>query len=126
MKALKLFAKNQMELEKASDPEKGNNRRVLSYDGRKHPPATSSIPASTFEKCRGTVPSGPKFLNELVEKELSNYKVEVEVKFKSSIMNSTYAFPRKSKPLHRDRPIVQVEDHNVDDKFEQRTAGKLN
>jgi hypothetical protein len=37
MKALKLFAKNHQELEKVSDPEKGINRRVLSYDGRKHP-----------------------------------------------------------------------------------------
>ena len=104
-----------MELEKASDPEKGNNRRVLSYDGRKHPPATSNIPASTFEKCGGIVPSGPKFINDLVEKELSNYKLEVETKFKGSLMNSTYAFPKKSKPLHRERQSVQVEDHNVDE-----------
>lgn len=104
MKALKLFAKNQMELEKASDPEKGNNRRVLSYDGRKYPPATSNIPASTFEKCGGQVPSGPKFINDLVEKELSNYKVEVEGKFKISVMNSTYTFPRKTKALHKERP----------------------
>lgn len=116
-----------MELEKASDPEKGNNRRVLSYDGRKHPPSTSNIPASTFEKCGGTVPSGPKFVNDLVEKELSNYKVEVEAKFKVSVMNSTYAFPRKTKPLQKERKSVQPpEDNNVDEQFEQRTAGTLN
>jgi hypothetical protein len=35
MKALKLFAKNHHELEKVSDPDKGNPRRVLSHDGRR-------------------------------------------------------------------------------------------
>jgi uncharacterized protein YpmS len=90
MKALKLFAKNHQELEKVSDPEKGNHgRRVLSYDSRSSP---SNVPASTFEKCGGTIPSGPKFVNELVEKELSNYKAEVEIKYKASIMNTEYVF----------------------------------
>ena len=87
VKALKLFAKNHHELEKVSDPEKGNQRRVLSYDGRSGAPSIN-VPASTYEKCGGTVPAGPKFVNELVEKELSNYKVEVEQKFKCSLMNN--------------------------------------
>lgn len=114
MKALKLFAKNHQELEKVSDPDKGNNRRVLSYDGRKHP-QSSNIPASTFEKCGGTVPSGPKFVNDLVEKELANYKIEVEQKFKVSQMNSTYVFARKIKNESREstsnnRPSVAAGD----------------
>lgn len=92
MKALKLFAKNHHELEKFSDPEKVANRRVLSYDGR----ASTNIPASTFEKCGGNIPAGPKFINEGVEKELSNYKIEVESKFKSSLMNNSYIYPRSS------------------------------
>ncbi len=87
MKALKLFAKNHHELEKVSDP---HSRRVLSFDGR-----TQNIPASTFEKCGGTVPPGPKFVNEIVEKELANYKAEVENKFKASIINTEYIFPRR-------------------------------
>ena len=92
LKAMKLFAKNHQELEKVSDPEKGVNRRVLSYDGRS---TSNNVAASTYEKCGGTVPGGPKFVNELVEKELANYKVEVELKFKSSTMNNTYEFSRR-------------------------------
>ncbi|MFM7857564.1 MAG: hypothetical protein ACKO96_37985 [Flammeovirgaceae bacterium] len=57
------------------------------------------MPASTFEKCGGTVPSGPKFVNELVEKELSNYKQEVEAKFKTSLMNNNYMFLRRNNYL---------------------------
>lgn len=56
-----------------------------------------NVPASTFEKCGGIVPAGPKFVNDLVEKELANYKLEVEQKFKASTMNNNYAFPRKIK-----------------------------
>ena len=95
LKALKLFAKNHQQLEKvvSQDPHSStvaNNRRVLSYDGRK---ANGHFPASTFEKCGGSVSaSGPKFLNELVEKELANYKVEVEQKFKASHVNQTFVF----------------------------------
>lgn len=92
MKALKLFAKNHHELEKVSDPDK--SRRVLSYDGRRVS-TTGNIPASTYEKCGGTVPCGPKFVNELVEKELANYKLEVEAKFKQSHMNNNYVFERR-------------------------------
>jgi len=98
MKALKLFAKNHHELEKVSDPEKGHNRRVLSYDNRT---ASTNVPASTFEKCGGTIPSGPKFVNELVEKELANYKAEVETKYKASVMNSEYVFER-TKSIHNE------------------------
>jgi hypothetical protein len=105
-----------------SDPGKGNNRRVLSYDGRKHPSSASNIPASTFEKCGGTVPSGPKFVNDLVEKELWNYMVEVEAKFKISAMNSTYVFPRKVKALSKERNSRQEE--NVED-LDMR-AGAIN
>lgn len=92
VKALKLFAKNHQELEKVSDPEKNaGNRRVLSYDSRT---GNGNVPASTFEKCGGTIPSGPKFVNELVERELANYKAEVEIKFKDSVMNAEYVFLR--------------------------------
>ena len=95
LKALKLFAKNHQELEKVSDPNKAfNNKRVLSYDSRTHA-TNKNIPASTFEKCGGLVPAGPKFINEVVEKELSNYKLELEAKFKSSTMNNNYEFTRK-------------------------------
>ena len=38
----------------------------------------------------GTIPSGPKFVNEEVEKELESYIKEVEEKFKKSYMNNTY------------------------------------
>ncbi len=70
VKALKLFAKNHQELEKVSDPNKLSiNKRVLSYDSRLQS-EIKNIPASTFEKCGGTVPAGPKFVNEMVEKEL--------------------------------------------------------
>lgn len=48
------------------------------------------MPASTFEKCGGAIPKGPKFVNDLVEKELEIYKKEVEEKFKNSYMNNTY------------------------------------
>ncbi|CDW82656.1 UNKNOWN [Stylonychia lemnae] len=34
MKALKLFAKNHQQLEKAQDPNRGIHRRILSQDGR--------------------------------------------------------------------------------------------
>lgn len=111
MKALKLFAKNHQELEKVSDPEKGVNRRVLSYDSR----SNQNVPASTFEKCGGTVPSGPKFVNELVEKELSNYKQEVEVKFKTSIMNNNYVFLRRNNYLHGGKPKVKQVSLNESD-----------
>ncbi len=95
LKALKLFAKNHQELEKVSDPSKANiNKRVLSYDSRTQS-TNKNIPASTFEKCGGTIPAGPKFVNEAVEKELSNYKLELEAKFKSSTMNNNYEFPRR-------------------------------
>jgi len=50
------------------------------------------VPTSTFEKCGGTIPPGPKFVNELVEKELANYKAEVEIKYKASAMNAEYVF----------------------------------
>ena len=94
MKAFKLFAKNHQELEKVSDPDKVPlNRRVLSYDSRT---STGNVPASTFEKCGGTIPSGPKFVNELVEKELANYKAEVETKYKASVMNAEYVFLRRN------------------------------
>lgn len=66
---------------------------MLSSDGRT---ANNNIAASTYEKCGGTVPIGPKFMNQLVEKELEIYKKEVEEKFKSSYMNNTYQFPRKN------------------------------
>jgi hypothetical protein len=90
LKALKLFAKNHQQLEKVSDPSKANNnKRVLSYDSRTQN-NNKNIPASTFEKCGGTIPAGPKFVNEVVEKELSNYKLELEAKFKSSNMNNNY------------------------------------
>lgn len=65
----------------------------MTFDGRKS--GSGNIPASTTEKCGGSIPSGPKFVNELVEKELSNYKIEVESKFKSSYMNNNYVFPRR-------------------------------
>ena len=95
LKALKLFAKNHQELEKVSDPNKANiNKRVLSYDCRTQS-TNKNIPASTFEKCGGSIPAGPKFVNEVVEKELSNYKLELEAKFKSSPMNNNYEFPRR-------------------------------
>jgi len=108
MKALKLFAKNHHELEKVSDPEKGHNRRVLSYDNRTAAASSSikNVPASTFEKCGGTIPSGPKFVNELVEKELANYKAEVEIKHKASVMNSEYVFER-TKSIHNKEVVKQ-------------------
>jgi hypothetical protein len=34
----------------------------------------------------------------MVEKELANYKVELETKFKKSQMNNTYEFPRNKLP----------------------------
>ena len=40
-------------------------------------------------------------MNELVEKELSNYKIEVESKFKTSEMNNGYIFPRKKSRLEQ-------------------------
>ena len=77
-------------MEKVSDPNKlPINKRVLSYDSRVQS-EIKNIPASTFEKCGGTIPAGPKFINEMVEKELANYKVELETKFKKSQMNNTY------------------------------------
>lgn len=96
MKALKLFAKNHHELEKvvtdvnpsSSNAQNANNRRVLSYDSRTG--NSLNVPASTFEKCGGTIPAGPKFVNEVVEKELANYKAEVESKYRASQMNSEY------------------------------------
>lgn len=42
-----------------------------------------------------SIPSGPKYYNKLVEKELEIYKREVEDKFKNSYMNNTYQFPWK-------------------------------
>jgi hypothetical protein len=76
------------------------NRRVVSYDGRKASTSVpGNIPASTFEKCGGTVPAGPKFINEHVEKELASYKVEVEQKFKASHANNTYVFLRRQPPV---------------------------
>jgi Spy/CpxP family protein refolding chaperone len=60
MKALKLFAKNHQQLEKATDPHRGAHRRVLSSDGRT---ANNNIAASTFEKCGGQIPVGPKYMN---------------------------------------------------------------
>lgn len=92
MKALKLFAKNHQQLEKASDPNRGYHRRVLSQDGRT---VNNNVAASTYEKCGGTIPIGPKYVNDLVEKELESYKKEVEEKFKISYMNNSYKFPRK-------------------------------
>ena len=41
------------------------------------------------------MPSGPKFVNELVERELANYKAEVEIKYKASVMNAEYVFLRR-------------------------------
>lgn len=41
----------------------------------------NNIPASTYEKCGGTIPDGPKFINQFVENELASYKKEVEEKF---------------------------------------------
>ncbi len=96
VKALKLFAKNHHELEKAVTDINGANsnntynRRVLSYDSRVANGGPLNVPASTFEKCGGTVPAGPKFINEIVEKELANYKAEVESKFRASDINSVY------------------------------------
>ena len=34
----------------------------------------------------------------MVEKELANYKIELETKFKKSQMNNTYEFPRNKLP----------------------------
>ena len=47
----------------------------------------ANIPASTREKEGLSVPRGPKFINEPVERELASYKREVEEKFKISEMN---------------------------------------
>jgi hypothetical protein len=56
----------------------------------------NNIAASTYEKSGGSVPMGPKYINEMVEKELDIYKKEIEDKFKTSYMNNTYQFPRKN------------------------------
>mmetsp|Transcript_12189 Transcript_12189/g.8876 ORF Transcript_12189/g.8876 Transcript_12189/m.8876 type:complete len:100 (-) Transcript_12189:36-335(-) len=92
VKALKLFAKNHQQLDKVKNPDKGQHRRVLSSDGRT---INNNIAASTYEKCGGSVPKGPKFVNEAVEKELEIYKKEVEEKCKTSYMYNNYVFPRK-------------------------------
>lgn len=101
IKALKLFAKNHKQLEKAHDPDKGIHRKVQSVDARA---SLKNDPASTFEKCGGQIAKGPRFVNQLVEDELSLYKKEVEDKFKTSRMNNTYIFPRKSVPPSRTGP----------------------
>lgn len=123
MKALKLFAKNHQQLEKAHDPDKGHHRRVLSSDGRT---ANNNVAATTNEKCGGTVPIGPKFINHIVEKELEIYKKEVEDKFKSSYMNNTYQFPRKNQYSYcRTGPDRSVERdpqaHNLQVKTDMHT-----
>lgn len=81
------------------------NRRVVSYDGRKVNGFGGNIPASTFEKCGGTIPPGPKFINDHVEKELANYKVEVEQKFKASHANNNYVFLRTAPNTTIERPF---------------------
>eukprot|EP00347_Sterkiella_histriomuscorum_P014833 403359352 len=108
MKALKLFAKNHQQLEKAQDPQKGqHHRRILSQDGRT---ANLNIPAYTHERNGQPIPKGPKFYNKLVEKELEIYKKEVEEKFKNSYMNNTYQFPRKQQQQYcRTGPDRSVE-----------------
>lgn len=62
LKALKLFAKNHQQLEKAHDPNKGHHRRVLSSDGRT---INDNIAASTYEKCGVNISTivGPKYIN---------------------------------------------------------------
>lgn len=58
-------------------------------------------PASTFEKCGGTIAKGPRFINHLVEEELAMYKKEVEEKFLTSVMNNSYVFHRKASPISK-------------------------